>query len=164
MPHKKPPKEHRFTSENQPTPEQREKAKRTRKLNYRLKPYIGRYRNMPIEQFLKLQKDVKKNPKKYTVNDLIAIKAVSNMMKDFRYYKDERDRNEGVPIQKQEITADVKQDIDSNNINTNVNMEYSDEKSATILSILAKQGAIKPGTEKDSKAKTESVDTDNTDS
>ena len=155
MPYKEPPKEHKFTSDKQPTKEQREKAKETKKMRLRLKPFMAKYRNMSVKEFQEVQKDLKKRPDEYTMNDLIAINAVAKLQKDFRYYKDERDRVEGRAIEKQEITADLNEEKTiKGDISINHSMDLPDDRAAEILSILAKAGAIKSKTEGTGKAET----------
>jgi hypothetical protein len=161
MPHKQPPKEHQFTSENQPSKEQVKKRAETRKMRLKLKPFISKYVNLSFDEFTAIQEKLKTNPKEFTMLDIIAINAITKMSKDFRYYQDHRDRSEGKAIQKQEIQADVTGDMKTEvtgEIKHNHETEISDDRAAQILSILLGAGAVKPESEETGKAETDQVD------
>jgi len=117
MPHKIPPEKHKFGKNRLPTPEERKKAQETRKLKLRLKPLIRDYMRMSIDQITKIQKDMKKNPRSYTWEQLCALSAVNKIAKDFKYYKDHRDRDEGMATQRMEHAGPGGTPIESVNYN-----------------------------------------------
>ena len=159
MPDKDPPKEHQFSVENQPTSEQRKKGAETRKLKLRLKPYIAKYQNMTFGQFAKTVIDIKAHQDNYLMLDIAAINYVNQLSKDFRYICDYLDRIQGRATFKQEITADITENID---ITAEIDhtLPHSDERAAKILSILAQSGAIKSGAERHDKGKIKQLDSD----
>lgn len=163
-PNAKPPKEHQFTSEKQPTKEQREKASRTRKLRLKLKPYIAKYGNMTVKEFEIIQKDIKKNPDNYTMFEIAAINATIKISKDFKYYQDHRDRSEGRAIQKQEIQTDSREEVTVKaDVEVENTLKVDNDYAAQVLSILVESGAFKGGAKKITNSENDKVDTSKSD-
>ncbi len=147
-----------FSKDKQPSDEARKKGWEKRKLRVRLKGPIAKYLNMDVEEFKGIQADIKQNPKNYTMLDVMAINAVAKMMKEFKYYQDQRDRVEGRSTFKQEITADITENLNvEGNIDINHNLEISDEKAAAVLQILIECGAIESEYERYYEKKTQQL-------
>lgn len=150
-----------FSKDKQPSDEARKKGWEKRKLKTRLKGPIAKYLNMSIGEFNQIQKDALANPEKYLMLDAAAINYVAKMTKDYKYIFDHIDRVSGKAIMKQEIVADIDTTLSGEvDINEKINVELSDDKAATILSILAQSGALKPGDKISAKSETDGVDKD----
>ena len=105
-----------FTSEYQPTGEAKSAGWKRR---YKLNDYILKYSKLTLKAFKELQQELKDKPDEFTMEQVAAISYVSNTPKNFRYMKDNRDRNEGMATQKLQHIGSVESDPIQINLNTN---------------------------------------------
>jgi len=100
----KPPKEHRFTKEKQPSTKKRKEAWKKRREKTALRDEINKLQGLTLQKIRAMHKDMKKHPEKYTVMQFNALSYVIRMSNNCKYIFDYRDREEGkAPMQLQHV-------------------------------------------------------------
>lgn len=90
-----------FTSERQPTPEQKKAGWERRRAKQEIMDLMTKLRNMSVKEFDELKEDVKKNPDRHTV---LETKLMQYITKE-RFTIDFLDRNVGRPPQDIDVTT-----------------------------------------------------------
>lgn len=90
-----------FTSERQPTPEQKKAGWERRRARQEIMDLMTKLRNMSVKEFDELKEDVKKNPDRHTV---LETKLMQYITKE-RFTIDFLDRNVGRPPQDIDVTT-----------------------------------------------------------
>lgn len=96
----KPPKEHQFTSENQPSPEAKKKGWERRREAQKIMDVMLELTDMPYSEIKELLEDIKRNPDKHTLREV----KLANYLMDKKYTVDYLDRH----ISKAPQEVDVK--------------------------------------------------------
>lgn len=97
----KPPKEHQFSSDNQPSPKAKSKGWDRRREAMKILNEFMTQSDMTVEDLASLEQDIKDNPDKHTVREWKIMKYI----KDNDLTRDWLDRNLGKATQEIDITS-----------------------------------------------------------
>jgi hypothetical protein len=112
-----PPKAGRLRTEKQPSPEAKKAGWERRRQAQAMMDKIKEYMSLSQEKFDNLLNDIKRNPQKYTVQDVMMYKYAMKAYNGEKFLLDWMDRN----ISKAPVINENKND--NNNINTDLSKE-----------------------------------------